>query len=484
MKTFFCSIFLALFATTANATSIMVHSQQDFDLLSKRILEAVNQGDKIICIDIEAKELTFTDNQISLAGIRQPDVSISIHGKGVSIMSQGKIVEELKNPSLMYLKDGDYYNPWTTFQQLDDTISIVDEEAHLCRIYTPSKNKKDKNPQNKYINYTCWYTSRTSPVTCIGKYWIEFDGGDWAVPRQGNFYNVNMDFSYAKMYPRYRLFGTEEILEEVYECEASTLLKLSYCNLKSFSIDSINVTGSSNNGPLIFIAGCHTDSTVIANSSFRCIGGTVLLDRKSANVCFTNNKVDTFMGYGIQSEVGSTGVKVTDNTFSNCTLGMEIGFAVQMRSDNFTVSGNTIFNFCYGGIGAGIWAGTPTDCKCRGIITGNELFYTEDFLSDLPQYTLMDSGAIYTWTRCDGVTISQNYIHDIAGIKDNRGIFCDDGTKNVTLADNRIEQIHNSYDIDLRWCETYKEKVPDHNTGNALNNNKTTGKVRFETKHP
>ena len=484
MKHLLSYILITLLTVAANAGTISVNSQQDFDALSGKIVDAIKQGERDIIVNINVKELTFADKQVSLKSIKQPEVSIAIHGNGVRIVSKGRMVKELKDPSLMYLKNGGYYNPWTPFRQLDDTISVTDLTSHQCRIKTSARNKKDAHPQHQYINYTCWYTSRTSPVTRVGRNWIEFDGGDWAVPQKGHFYNVNMDYSYAKKYPRYRLFGTERLAEEVYQCEASTLLNLSYCDLRSFSIDGINVTGSSCNGPLIMVDLCKAHSILITNSTFRCIGGSILIDRKSTNVSFTHNRVDTFMGYGIQSEAGSTGTRVTNNTFTNCTLGMEIGFAIQMRSDGFLVSQNTITDFCFGAIGAGIWGGTTTDSKCRGVISDNEIYLSATYLSDLMQHTLMDSGAIYTWTRCDGVTISNNYIHDISGIRDNRGIFCDDGTRNVTVTGNRIERIHNSYDIDLRWCDTYKEKVPDHNTGNTVKDNNTTGRVRFETKRP
>lgn len=484
MKHTFCVILLALLPVATSAITIKINTQQEFDQLSASIANAINKGETNIVVDIEARNLTFSENQISLTSIKRNDVSISIHGKGVQIMSQGQFVKELKSPSYMYLKNGKYYNPWTEFQQLLDTISIIDKSSHLCSIATPVKNKKNKHPQNKHINYTCWYTSRVSPIKEISKKQITFDGGDWAVTRKEKSLNVNMDYSYAKKYPRYRLFGTKKTKGKIYECTASTLLKLAFCNFKSFSIDGINVVGSSNENPLIMVNQCNANAITVSGSTFSCIGGSVLIDRRSTNVCFTGNKVDTFMGYGIQSEVGSAGAKVTDNTFTNCTLGMTNGFAIQMRSKDFLVSGNTISDFCYGGIGVGIWAGTKTDDKCSGTVKSNELFYTPQFLSGISQNSLMDSGAIYTWTRCDGVTISQNYIHDISGIKDNRGIFCDDGTKNVTLSDNKIERINNSYDIDLRWSETYKEKVPDHNTGNKMLNNKTTGKVRFETQKP
>lgn len=484
MKRLLSCVFFALTSVVSDAGTIGVDSQQDFDLLSENIVKLITKGEKDIIVNINAKELTFADNQISLRSVKRPELSIAIHGNGVRIRSVGHLTKELRDPSLMYLKDGNYYNPWTAYQQLKDTIALAGRGSHICRISTPTKNKKDLHPKDKYISYTCWYTSRVSPITRIGRNWVEFGGGDWAVPQQGNFFNVNMEYSYAKKYPRYRLFGTEEVREEVYACTASTLLSLAYCDLRSFCIDGINVTGSSAASPLLLVDLCNTGATVISNSTFRCIGGSVLIDRKSSNVSFNGNIVDTFIGYGIQSEVGSTGTKVTNNTFCNCSLGMHMAFAIQMRSDNFTVSGNTIYDFCFGGIGVGIWANTPTDCKCRGIVTENELFLTESFLSDITQHSLMDTGAIYTWTRCDGVTFSRNYIHDIDGVRDNRGIFCDDGTRNVTLTDNRIERIRNSLDIDLRWCETYKEIVPDHNTGNKLGHNQTTGRVRFETKHP
>ena len=475
---------LILLSATANAVTIKVRTQQDFDLLGTKIMKAIKGGERNISVDIEAKELTFADNQISLTGIKHGDASISIHGNGVHIKSKGRFVRKVSNPSFMYLQDGDYYNPWTDFEQLQDTIIITDEDSHLCSIYTTSKNKKDPYPQNKCINYTCWYTSKKSPITYIGKNRIEFDGGDWAVPQKGNFFNVNMDYSYAKIFPRYRLFGTKDITDSLYECTASTLLKMSSCKLRNFHIDGINVTGSSSEGALIFVYMCDADAIVISDCSFRNIGGGVLFDWKSANVCFRGNKVDTFMSYGIKSDEGSIGTSVIGNTFSNCSLGMEMGFAILMRSEKFTIMHNSISDFCYGGIGVGIWGGAKTNNKCSGVITDNELFYTDAFLSDIMQNTLMDSGAIYVWTNTDGVTIKNNYIHDIAGIKDNRGIFCDDGTKNVTISENRIENIHNSYDIDLRWCETYKSNIPDHNTGNKIFNNQTTGNIRFETHKP
>ena len=79
----------------------------------------------------------------------------------------------------------------------------------------------------------------------------------------------------------------------------------------------------------------------------------------------------------------------------------------------------------------------------------------------------------------DDVTIKHNYIHDISGVEDNRGIFCDDGAKNVKIVNNLILRIDNSYCIDLREAPYVIEYVPDHNTGNCCFNNLVDGRIRF-----
>lgn len=83
------------------------------------------------------------------------------------------------------------------------------------------------------------------------------------------------------------------------------------------------------------------------------------------------------------------------------------------------------------------------------------------------------------------MTIQDNKINRYRGIKDYRGIFCDDGGKNITVRGNTVTNIGGgSWCIDLRWVENVGSKVPDHNTGNVVSDNKVDGKVRFETSKP
>ena len=82
------------------------------------------------------------------------------------------------------------------------------------------------------------------------------------------------------------------------------------------------------------------------------------------------------------------------------------------------------------------------------------MFQDSIFIADYQQYTLMDGGAIYISTRLDDVVIRYNYIHNVKGMKDNRGIFCDDGAKNLKIYGNVFYGIHNSYCVDSRLVES------------------------------
>ena len=136
-------------------------------------------------------------------------------------------------------------------------------------------------------------------------------------------------------------------------------------------------------------------------------------------------------------------------------------------------------DFTYGAIGIGTHYRDGIPASASGVVENNELYCNPDFT----RY-LMDSGAIYTWTINRKVLIRENYIHDIGGYKDNRGIFCDDGTVNVSIVGNRVLRIRNSWCIDLRRVPRVGKDPQSYirtvNTGNRLENNIVDGKVRFE----
>ena len=202
----------------------------------------------------------------------------------------------------------------------------------------------------------------------------------------------------------------------------------------------------------------------------------------TANVNFKNNTVRCFRGHGINADNMSSGVRIYDNIFEEGGLNRGNKHCVLVRGSNFDISRNTFHNFSYSAISVGVHYSQDVKDPCTGVISQNEIYYSGDYLSSPQEYTAMDSGSIYCYTQTEGVLIENNFIHDITGRRHNRGIFCDDGAKNITIKKNIITRIHNSYCIDSRNVTSVAKRVPDHNTGNICEDNLVDGEVRFYIK--
>ena len=100
----------------------------------------------------------------------------------------------------------------------------------------------------------------------------------------------------------------------------------------------------------------------------------------------------------------------------------------------------------------------------------------------------MDSGAIYIATQNDDVRIEDNYIHDINGPTYNRGIFADDGTSNVVIRRNRIENVKNHFALDIDPRSAWKmlrrkeRKVNYVHENVVVEDNEVSGRVRVPKK--
>ena len=114
-----------------------------------------------------------------------------------------------------------------------------------------------------------------------------------------------------------------------------------------------------------------------------------------------------------------------------------------------------------------------------GLIENNEFYFTKEYLEHIDEYALMDGGVIYVATLNDDLIIRNNYIHDIDGMKKNRGVFLDDGARNVTVVGNVIVGIANSYCIESDRSKSVEKVVGPANVNNTIKDNVLDGAILF-----
>lgn len=117
---------------------------------------------------------------------------------------------------------------------------------------------------------------------------------------------------------------------------------------------------------------------------------------------------------------------------------------------------------------------------CSGIIEKNEIGYSEEYFASYEQNTVMDAGAIYLWTQNDDAIIRYNYISNYAGVKDYRGIFCDDGASNFTIYGNIIVNTPSSFSIDSRRVVDYNADIYIMNRNNCIIYNIVDSGIKLE----
>ena len=472
---------ITLIPLSLASKTIVVDDQKSFDEMQSSIISAVKSGDLDVDVIIAPGTYLFSSYHLNLSNLNYPNASISIRGNQATVISSVDCHGQKKAPneySITYLKDDlSLIDGWSPSFQLSANVEIVDEAKKLCRIQLPTGYKLKKRPQ--YVNLTKWYLNAIYKVSKVKNNFIYFevdelkDGHNRLLAK----YDINNDYGYGRLHPRCQLYyGTPNGYK--YKCINSQFLTMGYSKLKEFSISGLNFLGNAGGGSLLVTNDCKFENMSVNECSFRNIQDVIFYVIKTDNVTFVGNEVTDCNGAVLISENQSRHTRVTNNTISNIGLRMNNVKAVQCVSDDFYISDNTFCNFSYAAIASGLGQNN-TKHKCSGVIENNEIYMDTPYYSNASLHTLMDGGAIYIGTVTDGINIRNNHIHDIAGVKDNRGIFCDDGTKNVTIEDNVIQRIQNSYCIDLREVTAVSKKVPDHNTGNTCRNNLTDGDIRF-----
>lgn len=477
---------VALTALAEARRTIIVGDQSQFDQLDKNIHDALAQGVVDLTVSLQPGVYYYREKHVDLSSVNRPKVNLVVTGKNALLVGrdgQGAADWQMGcfDPQRKCGVD-----LWSALEQSPQEVDVVDAETKLCRIRTASRQSPLKASQceGQYLQLTEWYDSKVYPIVRRDRRYIYFTATDLQYSEQYRHWNVNLDVAYAKANPRYRTTDAG-LPPRMVACRASTFLNLWHSSLSSLTLRGIVFGPNHGAAPLIDTDMFNSRKLLVENCRFEGVRGLVLKVWHTDNVEVRRNTFDGCYANGIESFNGSRRTQVTDNTFVNHGRGMRQNFGIICRGEDFAIRGNRFRNFCYTAIGVGLWYGHQQKGPITGEVTGNDIAFDDDFYADYARHTLMDGGAIYTWTCCDHVEITGNRIDHYQGMKDYRGIFCDDGGKNITVRDNSVTRIgQGCWCIDLRWVDHVTGKVPDHNTGNDVSGNRVDGRIRFETSKP
>ncbi len=475
---------------------LLVKDQKTFDSLQKSLNSALDEGNKRIEVRFSSGQFVFKTRQILLEKQIRPDVSIRFVGNDCILVPKGQTIRvgQTRETPLEYkysylTPDEKDVNLWTPFYQTDSLIQVVDEKEKLCRIHVPPSCPVGLLfSDNAFIQYTEWYYSRICKIERVKDSYVYFK-----VPelfKVKDTYNVNYDYRWHRIMPRFRFFDGKKVLKNTaiglksfYEGQTGTFCRILDSRFKSISFEGFRVYGGCADNPVFYVTNSvFADYLLLYGSRFAGQRGKV------AYVCKTNNvfvqrcrfseqytNVLEFDAFCVHSEVHG-------NEFENCGLGMSISMCIRCSGQDYLISGNTIVDFGYKAIAVGLGYKSNRSIRSRGIVEDNAIYYTEEYVKNINQHSLIDSGAISVGTINENTVIRYNFINNIVGVGSNRGIYCDDGAKNFTLYGNIVLNVANSRCLDARY-DTALEKYDNTqiaNVNKVMKNNIINGGVLIQ----
>lgn len=453
---------------------IDINTQEKFNRVESLIESAVNSGFKDIVCRIQKGTYEYSNSMLTLACMKS-DVNLTIEGRGAVLIGKPTATKET-TPSLSYTDKGNLLNLWSDVAQSPELIQVLDKEKKECRIRLVDNNAE----AGDFIQISQWYMSPRYKVTKVAGGYAYFTAKNLAYVSSKKGWNVNYDFLYGKQYPRYRVF-THSLPKDIFSTDVAFFLTMSNAKTGNITIRGIVFAGSAerNYSGLLRFTQVNAQNILIEDCKFQGCKSTCISLAGTKNVTITRCIFEQNYFTCIYADDACGKICIKRNKFYDGGIGWTNTMLVNLKAHDFVVKDNIFRDFAYGAVGVGVWRNSEKNGIVSGVIENNEIFFTPQYYKDFMRHTLMDSGAIYTWTQNDNVTIRNNYIHDISGVKDNRGIFCDDGAKNVTITGNVIQRIQNSYCIDLREASYVADKVLDYNTGNTCRDNLVDGRIRF-----
>ena len=489
--------------------TIVVRTQSDFDQLSENLNAAIQSAEHDVCVVFSPGQYVAHENHLQLIGINAPDLKIRIKGNNAIWIPKGRAYRNgdeyegdfsIGNAWMDHEKD---VETWSHVRYADGLVEILDPETKECRIKSFESFPEDTNYDFAYILITHWYLSSVYKISKIEGHYIYFVANDLAKGRQNKGYNVNDDYLYAEINPRFKLCNVEtgdDYLRithgkvclpsgttSVWEGTTHRYITIKECSFRSLDISGIKFLGNKGkkSDPAICLKEVDCERTRIHKCKFLGFRSYVISATSSRNVNIENNVFSDCYFSGIRSDNGCEDTHVIGNSFSNMGKRMSNSFCIVCRGTDYLIRENTFTDYGYGGIGVGVWYKSTKKNKCSGVVEYNVMKYSEDYLADIANHTIMDGGAIYLWTKNDGSIIRYNHIHNFSGVNTNRGIFCDDGAYNYQIIGNLITGIDNYYSIDARRVAKVQEAktsgtgIDKSNVNIVMKDNIVDNQIRF-----
>ena len=483
--TSFFLLLLSLPMWAAPADTLLICTQEDFNVLSRKIDAAVKSGAKSVVVDLGSNTFRFRERHLTLSSKHWDDVDISIRGNGCLLLPM------VETDTLM--PDG--------LIESDRLIEVVDEESKLCRVHVPKGRESSRVRELEgsgadgrlAIRITQWFKSLIYSVERISKNWIYFTASDLAFNKSYNSYNVNLDYGYThkripgqEVMPRFRLEYPNATDDE--EKVPTRFLTIDSSTFGSFEMRGVRIGGNGETptpegGHLIYISKAKANSITLSNCRFTGIRSRVVEVRGSENVNVERCHFNRCYNYGVNAAY-SFNTRVAGCKFEDMSLASTNTFCIRCSGKDYYVADNELRNFGSCGIAVGTWWKADKRTEETGIVENNELYFTPSYMADWLSHSTMDTGAIYIYTQNDDVTVRHNYIHDYNGACDNNGIYCDDGAYNFQIYGNVILNTPNGYSIDSRYTpnieKSRESKTAIVNVNNRIYDNVIDGPIRFE----
>lgn len=497
-------------------TILNVKCQVEWDTISLSLIKMLETGRRNIFISVSGKEIEYGRANNVVQNLEYPDANIWIDGSRADMIPYG-FSFSIKDAEIK--REKDFYSlPYAEFNLNDiildnkgkeisvrEDVKLVNGNIEKVQEFKCSNgsnyddvwrfqinlpNLSEEQCKDFYVLMTRDWTSARHKVVMVKDGWLFYhlDSEDLHSDR-----DPNVDWKQYRVRPRYSLInnpiskGLHIANGRIYipyrykmirVNKGGQLITFAHCHLNSLSISGYILNGGGNAYSAIGVySSTFEQGGFIKGNRFSSFSPMAICASNSKNVIISNNTIVNTRLQAIHG--GGTNIIINQNNLKN--IGWMLNTkAITGGGERLHICDNVIEDFNYSAISVGGRMPNRDSVMLTYIIERNIIRLTKEYTDNYLQNTLADGGGIYIGPQCQQGIIRNNVVKNIKGVHSNRGIFLDDGAKNLSIYGNLVLNTANSYDIDLRFCKTFALDIPDHNTNNIMFGNYLTGTYRFQ----